>query len=77
MGKDELRGVVILHENLVRFTYKHSHTFVIPNSGFMLGIPEHTVEFNLYTNFVFHITIALLESLLSIVKLLQERIVSS
>ena len=70
MGKDELRGAVIVHENLVRTPYKHSHTLVIPNSGFMLGIPEYMVEFNLHAIFVLHATIALLKGLLSIIKLL-------
>jgi hypothetical protein len=76
MNNYELRCAVVLHENLVRLTYEHSDTILVLNSWFVLGIPEYTVKLNLHTSFVLHVSIALSKGLFSIIKLLEERIVT-
>lgn len=75
MSNDELRRVVV-HENLVRLTHKLSNAVHVSNSGFMLGIPEYTVKLNLHTSFVLHVSVAILKGPFSVIKSLEERIVT-
>ena len=73
MVHDKLGIRFVGHENPVSASDKPGHIVLVPNSGLVLGVPEHAMELDFRTSLMLHQLLALFESLFCIREPADER----